>query len=121
MRRMAGQSLGPGIQIHSSIYAVHPEVFETLTREVDVEKGEKIDPLVKEKARQAMLKPVEIQNRYTPRVTEAPVQRSPLPAGERRRLPGGGTDCVLALQKPPMPARVAMHQVTRLATAGRKT
>jgi hypothetical protein len=57
MRRMAGEIRGRGAQIHSYAYANDPEAFEALTRRVEAEKGEKMDPEAKEKVRQAMLNP----------------------------------------------------------------
>jgi hypothetical protein len=57
MRRMAGEVRGRGAQIHSYAYASNPEAFEALTRRVEAEKGEKMDPVLKEKVRQAMLNP----------------------------------------------------------------
>jgi hypothetical protein len=57
MRRMAGEVRGRGAQIHSYAYASNPKAFESLTRRVETEKGEKLDPELKEKVRQAMLNP----------------------------------------------------------------
>lgn len=57
MRRMAAQIRGRGAQIHSYAYASNPETFETLTRRLEAEKGEALDPAIKEKVRQEMLNP----------------------------------------------------------------
>jgi len=57
MRRMAGEIWGRGAQIHSYAYASNPKAFEGLTRRVEAEKGDKMDPELKEKVRQAMLNP----------------------------------------------------------------
>lgn len=57
MRRMAGEVRGRGAQIHNYAYASNPEAFEALTHRVEAEEGEKMDPELKEKVRQAMLNP----------------------------------------------------------------
>ena len=54
MRRLAGEIRGRSAQIHSYAYASNPEAFEALTRRVE---GEKMDPVLKKKVRQAMLDP----------------------------------------------------------------
>jgi Protein of unknown function (DUF4238) len=57
MRRMAGEIHGRGAQIAAYAWASNPDSFETLTRSLEAEKGEKIDPALKEQVRQMMLKP----------------------------------------------------------------
>jgi len=57
MRRMAGEIQGRGAQILSYAYANNPQAFESLTRRFEQERGKKVDPLLKEKVRQAMLNP----------------------------------------------------------------
>jgi hypothetical protein len=57
MRRMAAEIRGRGAQIHSYAYAINPEAFEALTRRVEAEKGEAMDPVLKERIRQEMLSP----------------------------------------------------------------
>jgi Protein of unknown function (DUF4238) len=57
MRRMAGDIQGRGIQILNYAYASNPEAFESLTQRVEAEKGAKVDPTIKERIRQVMLKP----------------------------------------------------------------
>jgi hypothetical protein len=57
MRRMAAEISGRGAQIHNYAHASNPEAFEDLTRKVEAEKGEPMDPVLKEKVRQAMLNP----------------------------------------------------------------
>jgi len=57
MRQMAGEVHGRGAQILSYAYASNPKAFEALTRRLEAERGKKIDPALKEKVRQAMLRP----------------------------------------------------------------
>jgi len=57
MRRMAAEIHGRGVQIHNYAYASNPEAFESLTRRVEEEKGEPIDPKIKEEIRKCMLDP----------------------------------------------------------------
>jgi hypothetical protein len=57
MRRLAAEVLGRGIQIHSYAAAENEEAFDALTKRVEVEKGERIDPGLKEKIRKTMLNP----------------------------------------------------------------
>jgi hypothetical protein len=57
MRRLAGEVRGRGAQIHNYAYAIDPNAFDSLTRRVEAEKGEAIDPIIKEEIRRAMLDP----------------------------------------------------------------
>jgi hypothetical protein len=57
MRRMAGEIRGKGAQITSFAYASNPKAFEVAIRGLEAERGEKIDPALKEEVRQAMLDP----------------------------------------------------------------
>ena len=57
MRRVTAEVLGRGIQIHSYAYSETGEAFDALTKRVENEKGERIDPGVKETIRETMLSP----------------------------------------------------------------
>jgi len=57
MRRMAAHAFGRTAQIHHYAYASNPKAFEALTRRVEAEKGELMDPVIKEQIRQEMLNP----------------------------------------------------------------
>jgi hypothetical protein len=57
MRRMAGELIGRSAQILQYAYASNPKSFDALTKQVEAEKGEAMDPAIKEKVRQAMLDP----------------------------------------------------------------
>jgi hypothetical protein len=57
MRRMAAKIRGRGAQIHSYAYASNPEAFEALTRRIEEEKGEPLDPAIKEEIKREMLRP----------------------------------------------------------------
>jgi hypothetical protein len=57
MRRMYGEIAGRGVQIHNYAYASNDKAFETLIRGVEKDRGEQIDPALKEKVRQGMLDP----------------------------------------------------------------
>jgi hypothetical protein len=61
MRRMAGEIRGRSAQIHSYAYASNPKAFESLTRRIEAEKGEKMEPALKEKVRLAMLNPADYE------------------------------------------------------------
>jgi len=57
MRRVAAQVRGRSAQIHQYAYASDPKAFDALTRRVEAEKGEPIDPAIKEQIRKEMLNP----------------------------------------------------------------
>jgi hypothetical protein len=57
MRRMSAEIHGRGLQIHSYAYASDDEAFERLTRQVENEKGEPMDPQIKEEIRKRLLDP----------------------------------------------------------------
>jgi hypothetical protein len=54
---MCAEVHGRGVQIHNYAYASDPRAFEALTRRVEQEKGEPIDPKIKEEIRRQMLDP----------------------------------------------------------------
>jgi hypothetical protein len=57
MRRMAAKVHGHGAQILSYAYATNPKAFEGLMRRVESDKGEPIDPAIKEQLKRKMLNP----------------------------------------------------------------
>lgn len=57
MRRMFAKMHGHGAQILSYAYATNPKAFGGLIRRVEAEKGEQIDPAIKEDVKQRMLNP----------------------------------------------------------------
>jgi Protein of unknown function (DUF4238) len=57
MRRMNAEIQGRGIQIHNYAYASNPKAFDSLTRRVEKEKGEPINPKIKEEIRKLMRDP----------------------------------------------------------------
>jgi hypothetical protein len=54
---MSAEIHGRGLQIHSYAYASDDEAFERLTRQVENEKGESMDPQIKEEIRKRLLDP----------------------------------------------------------------
>lgn len=57
MRRIAGEIRGRGVQIRNYAYASDPKAFGALVRRFEKQKGQKVDPTLKERVRQAMLDP----------------------------------------------------------------
>ncbi len=57
MRRISAQIHGHGAQILSFAYANNPDAFDAVIGRMEAEKGQAIDPRVKEEVRQLMLNP----------------------------------------------------------------